>query len=123
MSDSPDTSGRPPVVAWTTAYEVAHGIAYVLLIGWGVMFLLLDLPRSTRERPPEVMFAMVVIGIGVALSLAFLAAPFLPRRPWVWGIHLALIGMGMMSICVPVCIPLFIYWLKPEVRAWFGGKT
>jgi hypothetical protein len=30
------------------------------------------------------------------------------------------IGLGMTSACtLPICIPLLIFWLKPETKAFF----
>jgi hypothetical protein len=38
-----------------------------------------------------------------------------------WVYDLVVICVGMTSFCcMPVCIPLLIFWIKPEVRAYFG---
>ncbi|MGB7159266.1 MAG: hypothetical protein WBD40_14450 [Tepidisphaeraceae bacterium] len=59
--------------------------------------------------------------MGVPLAAVFGVAPFLPRRPWVWIYDLVLICLGLTSICcMPATIPLLIFWLKPEAKAWFG---
>lgn len=59
--------------------------------------------------------------IGVPLGVVFAAAPFLPRRPWVWVYDLVLIILGLTScITWPLTIPLLIYWLKAETKWWFG---
>ena len=55
------------------------------------------------------------------LAGVFGAAPFLPRRPWVWIYDLVLICLGLTSVCcLPATIPLLVYWLKPEAKSWFG---
>jgi hypothetical protein len=37
---------------------------------------------------------------------------------WIYGI--VLIALGMTSACfVPACIPLLIYWLKPDAKSYF----
>lgn len=43
------------------------------------------------------------------------------RRPWYWWYGAALIGLGLGSLCgAPIILPLFLSWLKPRTRAWFG---
>jgi hypothetical protein len=59
--------------------------------------------------------------MGVALAAPFAVAPFLPRRRWVWVLHVVLIALGMTSCaCIPATVPLLIFWIRPETQAWFG---
>ncbi len=66
----------------------------------------------------------VFLGMGVPLFAMFLVPFFAPFRPWAWGYAMALICIGMLSPCFwPICIPLMIYWLKPEVKGLFGLRV
>jgi hypothetical protein len=39
----------------------------------------------------------------------------------VWVYDIVLICLGMTSVCcMPVTIPLLIFWIKPDAKAWFG---
>jgi hypothetical protein len=72
--------------------------------------------------------AKVVGALLTCVSGAFLAAsaaPFLlPARPWVWIYDLVVICLGMTSACfLPATIPLLIFWIKPEVKAYFGRPS
>ena len=54
-------------------------------------------------------------------AAAFSAGIFLPPRLWVWIYGIVLIAVGFTSACcIPFCVPLLIYWLKPEAKAYFG---
>jgi hypothetical protein len=44
-------------------------------------------------------------------------------QPWLWTYDLVIICLGMTSACfLPACIPLLIFWLKPETKHYFGRK-
>jgi hypothetical protein len=61
--------------------------------------------------------------IGLALFGACLLPLILRPRPWLWTYNLVVICVGMTSACfLPFCIPLLIFWLKPEVKAHFGTQ-
>ena len=60
--------------------------------------------------------------LGFALTIPVIAAFFLPNKPWVWVYHLVMICVGMTGCTVVFSIPLLIFWLKPEVKAWFGKE-
>jgi hypothetical protein len=78
--------------------------------------------------PPKVVFWFRVYTGGMAalyvccmLAAIVFALPFvLPRRPWVWVYDMVVICIGLTSCCImPAALPLLIYWIKPEVKAWF----
>jgi hypothetical protein len=63
------------------------------------------------------------IGLGLPLMILFAAAPFLPKKPWVWIYGIVLIALGMTSpCCLPATIPLLIFWIRPETQQFFGRK-
>jgi hypothetical protein len=72
------------------------------------------------NEPVMTIYGVILIAVSVPFSLLFAAAPFLPRRPWAWIVHLALIALGMTSACcIPACLPLLLFWIKPETKAMF----
>jgi drug/metabolite transporter (DMT)-like permease len=113
---------RPGVIGWYYAYCGLMALLYLGCILFGVAGIAFRSEIADKETPPEV---IVVLGVllallGAVLMAAFVVAPFLPRRPWVWIYHIVLIALGMTSACcLPVCVPLLIFWIKPETRAYF----
>ena len=68
----------------------------------------------------------IVIGViyaimGLVFAIVFAVGLFLPRKPWGWIMGIVLIALGMTSVCcLPATIPLLIFWLKPDAKAYFG---
>jgi hypothetical protein len=118
MTDS--TSPAPAVWTWYLAYAIALAVVYWICVAAGIALLVFNPAQSSGEMPTW-LTGGILIGMGVPFGLAFSAAPFLPKRPWAWVYHLVAICIGMTSACcMPACIPLLIYWLKPETKAMFG---
>jgi hypothetical protein len=119
----PVPSGRPKVWEWFVVYCVAMAVLYLACAALGVAMIVVD-PAAGDVDPAEArsmdIQGAVLLVMGVALLAPFAAAPFLPRRKWVWIFDLVLICLGLTSCCtIPACIPLLLYWLKPEGKAWF----
>jgi len=71
------------------------------------------------------LFGNLMGAVYLLLGLVLFAACFLPfvlrPRPWVWTYDLVIIALGLSSPCLlPASIPLIIFWVKPETRAYFG---
>ncbi len=116
-----DDAPRPTVWTWFVAYASAMAALYLLVSLLGVVFFVL--PAETLEMDPveKILNGVFMTAIGLPLSAVFIAAPFLPRKPWAWIYDLILIAIGMTSCCcLPATIPLLIYWLKPEAKRFFG---
>lgn len=67
-------------------------------------------------------------GLLLTISLVFIVACFLPfilaPRPWLWVYNLVIICLGMTSACyLLACIPLLIFWLKPETQRYYGKNV
>jgi hypothetical protein len=115
----PHLSRRPAVVTWYYVYCAGMALLYaavatmfVLLLSWGNV-------SGTEDEIPFIAMAVVC----VPLLLVYASAPLLPRRPWVWIYHLVLICIGLSGITFVASLPLLIYWLKPEAKAWFGRRA
>ena len=126
MKDYTDTSlapssEPPPVWRWFVIYCIALGIVYLALAAFGVVVLFIDSQELDMQRGEARIMGAVFVGMGLLFAIPFLAASYLPRKPWVWIFDLVLICLGMTSACcIPACIPLLIHWLKPETKAFFN---
>ena len=112
---------RPAVLTWFFVYCGVLCAMYLGLVACGLVFLSLE--PAQLDMTPEAAKALGAIFIVVGGAfLAVSAAPFfLPARPWVWIYDLVVICMGMTSACfLPAAIPLLIFWVKPEAKAYFG---
>ncbi len=112
----------PGVYTWFVVYCVLNVLAAICLVCLGIVGLAIDPAEIDASREEVIIGSVVYLGCGTFMFFPYLAAPFLPRRPWVWIYDLVLICLGMTSCaCLPICIPLLIFWIKPEVRAYFGS--
>jgi len=119
-----DEAERPAVVTWYRAYAALMAGVYVLCVIGGIAMIVFrqELARSADE--PSSFW--LIYGVFLALTAAafivpFVAAFFVPRKPWAWIYHIVLICLGLSSpCCLPISGPLLYYWLKPETRLYFG---
>ena len=112
----PPPPETPPVWTWYLVYAVLMALMYVTVLGFALV-----LTSTGPMRGENLVMAVVLAAVSVPFAIAFGVAPFLPKRPWAWYYHLALIALGMTSACCMLAsIPLLIYWLKPETKAFFG---
>ncbi len=106
---------KPAVWTWYVVYAVVMAIVYFLAIGLGV-FLAAFAPKT--EDSIE---GVVVVVVSLPLMVLYGLAPFRAKTPGAWTYHLVLICLGLTSACcIPVSLPLLIYWMKPETKTYFG---
>lgn len=114
---------KPKVVTWFTAYAVFMAAVYAVCGAVGVLSLVASEQqiRSWEAEPADVRLqGGFLLVLGFIFMPAFGAAPLLPRRKWVWVYDLVLVAIGLTSMCCwPATIPILIYFVKPETRAWF----
>ena len=115
-------AGPPGVLPWFKAYAGFMALLYLAVLAGGVFLLLKDWTTVPDVDPVEMRInGWVLTAVGPPLMLAFGLALFLPLKKWVWIYDVVLIGIGLTSCCFwPVCIPLLIFWVRPETRRWFG---
>ncbi len=135
-----DIQAKPSVLIWYKAYCVAMALMYGLVLLLGVVMLMApaffkDYLGSAGKGAEELdQVASQVIGgvyviMGVLLALLYVAGAFLPARPWAWIVGIVLIALSFTSCCcIPVSIPLLIYWIKPATKVYFysaeeAGRT
>jgi hypothetical protein len=109
---------------WYVIYCVLMALLYVLCFGLGALFLSLD-PATLEATDEDAMVLKIQGGmfmvISIPLVILYGAAPFLPKRKWAWIYGFVTIGIGLTSACcLPASIPLLIFWLKPETKAFFN---
>jgi len=118
------TVEKPQVINWFKFYCVLMALLYFLVFIGGVVLAVV--PAENMDIPQEeaaflYVYVVLFIGFGLALGVAFLVGLFLGPKPWVWVYDIVLICLGLTSCCTMIiCIPLLIYWIKPETKAYFG---
>ena len=111
----------PPAVMWFKVYTGLMALMYIVFfIGGGVMVFLAD-KAGEPERMELLTNGIVLAVVGLPFAIACALPFFFPRKPWVWIYNLVIITIGMTSCCcLPACVPLLIFWLKPEIKIWYG---
>lgn len=115
---------RPKVIFWYNLYLWLLAILYVLVAGCGMVLLFLPATALEMKEPEKIVSAVVCFAVG----LPFAAASLLPfafyPKPWLWVYGIVMIAIGLTSCCFwPICIPLLIYWIKPDVQRHFGRNA
>lgn len=110
------------MLGWYKAYCGLLTLTYVLTAVFGFWVIVTRYSGASGHSSED---GLLVGGVMAACGLLFGgacgAALVLPARPWAWTYHLAIICLGLSSVCcLPICIPLLIFWLKPETKAYFG---
>lgn len=115
-----DRPVRPPVIVWFKVYCVILSLLYFACAALGAIWLYVA-PEGTKLFSEAMLTGVILTGAGLVFLAATLPPLFLPPRPWVWVYGLVLICLGLTSPCfIPICVPLLLYWIKPEAKAWFG---
>lgn len=110
----------PPVYKWFVVYCILMALLNVIAAIMGVVFMFAEPDRDMSEAEAKLTGSVILI-LGLVFFVPYAAAPFLPRQSWVWVLGLVLICIGLTSTCcLPASIPLLIYWLKPEMKAFYG---
>ena len=111
----------PQAVGWYRLYCGILAALYFVITVVGVLFVVL--PSSILEVPEMEKFrtGAACLGLGLPLLVATLLPLCLKPRPWLWIYGIVLIAFGLARCCLwPICIPLLIFWLKPDVKGYFG---
>lgn len=118
----PQSSGleKPAVWKWYAAYCVAMALMYLVCVLMGLVFIFGDPAALEMDPGGAKVVGAIFIVMGLVLAALFGAGPLLPRRTWAWVFGIVLIALGMGSMCcLPATVPLLIWWLKPETKAYF----
>ena len=111
----------PKVVFWFKLYAGFLAFIYLLVTGCSMIFFFVSPAELEMERPEALIMGGVFLAFGLSFLIASALPLFLKPRPWVWIYDLVIICLGLTSACsLPMCIPLLIFWLKPETKRHFG---
>lgn len=114
---------KPKVIFWFQVYCWVLCVMYLAVAAFSMTFFMI--PAEDMDMPPYLSLLMGILFL--LMGLVMLAACMLPLllrpRSWLWTYNLVIICIGMTSACfLPICIPLLIYWLKPEAKNYFGKE-
>ncbi len=114
---------RPTVVVWFKVYAAFLAAIYFAMAAVSLVFFLTDPEKLEITKDHAVLIGAVLLVLGLLLTIASAIPIFAAPRPWSWMYALVLICIGMTSACfLPLCIPLLIFWLKPEVKTYYGKQ-
>jgi predicted membrane channel-forming protein YqfA (hemolysin III family) len=112
---------RPTLVRWFYVYCGVLCVIYLAVAACSLPFFLIEPSELDMGKTEAVFVGVMMLVMGLVFFVLFLMPFFLPQRPWVWVFDLVLICIGMTSACfLLACVPLLLFWLKPETKAWFG---
>jgi hypothetical protein len=138
------TPCRPAVILWYRVYCIVAAVgtalgcallAGMLVFANAALQLVSDsvpdpaAPTGRGASPlPPLRFEVTPLSaapivLGSLVVVAFVAAFFLRRTPSSWVYHAVLIGLGLLSPLLPLCVPLLIVWFQPQTQAYFGRST
>ena len=113
---------RPRVLLWYRAYaalmllESLVLLAFAAFVGWAQTDpLVAMLPGSADAQTT----AIVMVLLGVTAVGLYATATFMPMKPWAWTLGLVVIALGLPGLTIVFCLPMFLAWTKPAVKAAF----
>ncbi|MDD5584644.1 MAG: hypothetical protein PHV55_06290 [Candidatus Omnitrophica bacterium] len=111
---------KPKVYPWFVTYCILMCVLYLFVFGMGL--LLPHFAQYTSEKQLDAKITgPLYMFFGLIFFVAYAIAPFLKPGPGAWVYDLVLICIGMTSCCcLPITIPLLIFWIKPETKSYFG---
>ena len=117
---------RPPEAVYYFRIYAALIILNLLGVFGGGLFMMLKPLMSGASggaATEDLIVGLVLVGSGFLPMVPHGLALFGGRRKWVYTLALVLIGINMLwvSCCLPITIPMLIYWMKPETKRWYGA--
>ena len=114
---------KPGVIFWYRIYCSFSGVFAGLLV---LLFLVLrSLPDMEQNMSPSdfdefQITSLLMVVIGIPCAIFYFSCSFMTYKGWHWVLGLISIGLGMTGCCLPACIPLLIFWVKPETKRWLN---
>lgn len=114
-------SSKPTVVTWFKVYCVVLCVMYLGVAAASLIFFLVDPVYLEMPASWAIVMGVLVLLMGLVLFAACLLPLLFSPRPWLWTYDLVIICLGLSSpLFLPACVPLLIFWLKPETKNHFG---
>lgn len=121
---------RPSVIVWYKIYCACMALGYILFSAY--IAFLIWFPKeeivSEGEAVGKALFVLEYLWSGllvgtIMVSMLYIAAIFLPRRPWAWVYGIFAICIGLPICCLmPLSIPVLVLWFRPETKDHFGWE-
>ena len=78
-------------------------------------------PDMTADDKMTAKIMAPTYGVAMIISMGiFGVSLFTKPKPWTWVYNLVVICLGLTSCSMIFCIPLLIFWLKPECKNYYG---
>ena len=112
----------PPVLIW---YKIYLGLMVLLALffaGLGAFLVVIPIVEGLDDDTiPALIIGGIYIVIGLAFALLYAIPLLFSPRPWIWIYGIVLIALSMTNLCcIPLAIPLLIFWIKDDNRRWHG---
>ncbi|HUF04943.1 MAG TPA: hypothetical protein VMM38_12305 [Aridibacter sp.] len=106
---------------WYRVYCGGMFALYGLLVLMGI-WLVYAGTSLHMDDPETAVAAGIIYGtLGAVFAVTYFIALVLPRRSYNWIVGIVMIAIGLTSCCfLPAALPLLIFWLKPETKAYLG---
>jgi hypothetical protein len=112
---------KPGVVTWFYVYCWILCIMYFVVMFASIIFFVVDPAKLEMAALDARITGFIMLVMGGVLFIAGILPLILQPRPWLWVYDLIVICIGLTSCCFwPICIPLIIFWIKPETKQYFG---
>lgn len=116
-------TGEPPkVILWYKVYLGVLGFMYAGVAVMGLIFFFGPFTAEDLDGMEPKLMGGIYATMGIVLLIPFIVGFFLPKSKGAWIYHLVLICIGMSGCTIVGCIPLLIFWIKPEVKDYFERK-
>jgi hypothetical protein len=114
----------PKAVFWLKIYSAFLAFIYLAVSAASLFFFLSKPEDLEMSENAAMMVGLLFLLVGAALFAVCLVPLIASPQPWVWTYDLVILCMGFTSPCfLVVCVPLLVYWLKPETKAYFGRSA
>lgn len=113
------------MVVWYLVYCYLHAAFNLALFAVCVVFILKHAELANSIVNGGTILAVGLVSAPLSLFLAgtnlTLARAKVLKNPW--AVHMSNIVVGIAScVLAPIALPLFFFWFKPEVRAFYDNQ-
>jgi len=113
---------RPRVIFWYRVYAAIMLLGSLVLLAMAAVlcWAQTDPHMAMRHGAAEAQTTALVLFLLALTAVGFYGtAAFMPMKPWAWTLGLVVIALGLPGLTIVVCLPLFLAWMKPSVKAAF----
>ena len=111
----------PRAYFWYRIYLSVLAFLYLAVTVLGIVLAAMQPETQDHDRETLLIASIVYAVLGSVFFVISIVALFLPVKSYNWIAGLVMIAIGMTTcIFIPFLIPLLVYWIKPETKAFFG---